>query len=153
MSDSDRPVTPFTPFDSRPRLEVAKSVPVDPFESLPRIPRAPRTPSGISGVDTEPAPPLTSEEAEQTPAESPFSMRVMRRFDKLERAIEKVDGHSSIAANAALEAVAAVRLLTVELDQLKRRMTAYEVANQWVPRLAWVATTAIAVLALWRTYR
>ena len=145
MSDSDRPVTPFAAFDSRPRLEVA--------DELPRIPRSPRAPSNVGGVDTEPAPPLTTEAAELTPAESPFSIRVMRRFDKLEKVIEKVDGHSSIAANAALEAVAAVRLLTAELDALKRRMTAYEVASRWLPRLAWFATTAIAVLALWRTYR
>lgn len=151
MKDSEYPVTPFAPFDSRPKIEVAKPTraPADPFEGIPRL----RSPSNLGEVADRIDRELRDTDTEDlTPAARPFEIRVEQRLKKLEelaekhsRELESIRSSSRDAAQHALDTHDLVKAMA-------ERQRAFELERKWVPRLAWLFTTAIALLALYRTY-
>ncbi len=145
---SDRPITPYKPFDSRPKLLVAE--PVDPFTGLPRIPRAGRMPSDVGELgDTDPE----SRDTELTPPDGPFAIRkVLKKLEKIENGFEEMRNLCRSSASNSMQMLATVQALAGQVDALKRRMDGYEVANRWMPRIVMAVTFAMAAVALARTY-
>jgi hypothetical protein len=148
VSPKDRPVTPFAPFDARPK--VSASGPVDPFSG---IPRAPRMPSGIEPAateyrDTDPTD-LTSgdhevPESAKTPLESPYSLKAVSH--KLDEVL--VSARS--AANESIATRGELRTLTEALQALARRVTALEVSGRWAPLII----SSIAIIGmLWMAFQ
>jgi hypothetical protein len=152
VSDTDHPfrpraITPLAAFDTRPKLTVA-----DPFDGVP-LPSL-RRPSNMGEVAERIERELRDTDTEElTPAARPFEIRVEQRLEKLENLarkhgaeLEAIKKSSQDTAQHALDTHALVK------DLVDRQRT-LELETRWVPRLAWLVTTAIAVLALLRTYR
>jgi len=163
-SEKSRPITPYAPFDSRPKIPAAKPTraPVDPFEGLPSlrspaIPRAPRLPGETAAllrqdeIQTDPAPPLLAEsgehplpESEKTPLESPYSLKKVS--EKLDAVLEA----SLAAANESIATRDVVRTLTEALQALARRVTALEVSGRWAPLI--ISSVAIVGM-IWMAFQ
>lgn len=124
------------------------------------IPRAPRIPSDLAPAtrDTEP---ITGQPAdmhdetdENTPPDGPFAIRqVLKKLEKFDAGFNEMRGHCRVTADCSLETLSAVQSLTGKLAALEKRVRAIELADRWVPRLAWLFTTIIAVIALLRTFK
>lgn len=164
----ERNITPFEPFDGRPKVAADKPTrtPVDPFEGIPRLlPRDPKVPAGFEAPNqdlrtTEPimgqaeAARALLDEQEHTPPDGPLAIRaVFKQLQEFKGEFAEMKGHCRDAANSALQTLAAVQAVASRQEAFDRRLTALELADRWVPRFAWLVTTAIAVLALLRTYR
>ena len=148
---SERPITPFAPFDSE------------------SIPKAPRIPSDIDQLqrrdiearDTDKTPPedavddADADVYEKTPVrktETTVEM-VLRRLGEME-----VAGRDSKKMQQRIYSL----LLKIDSDNkverrkriaLARRVTTLEATRQWLPALAWLVCMLTALAALLRTYR
>lgn len=157
QAEPGRSMTPLAEWDSRPKLATAKSI--DPLAGVARLfPRDPRSPSEFERLrqerasrDTEPSDLLGDED--NTPAARPFEIRVERELKDLRSDVSVVQ--ADVAAIKATSREAAQH--AIEMHELVKRMDkrqqAFELEHKWVPRLAWLATTLIALWALLRTYR
>lgn len=162
----ERNITPYAPFDSRPKIAAAQPTraPAEPFEGLPSIPRGPRMPTGFGELphalgaphDTDPAELQDAElgDDDKTPSdpESPYEM-IIRKLNKVERAVQDSNKGHRRCYQLLLDLNDKLDNEKAERKKLAREVRDLKLANRWVPRLAWLVTTAIAVLALLRTYR
>lgn len=141
---------PSVPFDARPRASSEpKIAAADPLEGVPRL----RAVSNLGDFaaqldrasrDTEPTDLLGDDE--KTPADRPFEIRVERELRDLRRDVDAIKKSSLAAAQHAVDTYALVK----EID---RRQRAYDVERRWIPWAFRVATFALALWALLRTYR
>jgi hypothetical protein len=159
-AEPERAITPFEPFDSRPKIAAAKSI--DPLAGVARLfPRDARVPRNALEIerqrlerasrDTEPSDLLG--EDDNTPAARPFEIRVEQRLSKLEKLAQKHDSQlkavrrsSRRAAQHSLDTHTLVKDLSVQMRR-------FELENKWMPLLAWLVIAGIAVFALIRTYQ
>ncbi len=140
---------------------------------VPRmLPRDPRLPSDVNDLmrpdvearDTVPAITESGEDEvsdkfdEETPPDGPFAVRTMIKELRYFRAgFEEMKTHCRASAENSFATSEAVRALNLEMQEMKKehnaRIVRLELADRWVPRLAWLVTTAIAVIALLRTFK
>ena len=95
---------------------------------------------------------------EETPPDGPFAVRAllkeMKEFkESFTKDFAEMKGHCQAAADNSLSTLATVQSLAKLYTALERRVTAIELADRWVPRLAWLITTVIALVALLRTFK
>lgn len=157
-AEPERAITPFAPFDSRPKLSVARSV--DPLADVPRLfPRDPKSPSEFERLrqeraarDTEPSDLLDDED--KTPAARPFEVRVERDLKELKAAVRDMKKHCQAAAEHSLAAAELVRGLRLEMQKQQeendRRLRRLELDRFWIPRI--VSTAALVVSLLTAGY-
>jgi len=149
-AEPERAITPFHKFDSSSKFAAAKSV--DPLAGVARLfPRDPKSPSEFERLrqeraarDTEPTGLLGDDD--NTPAQRPFEIRVERELKELRGDVDAIKQTSREAAQHALDTYELVKAID-------KRQRAFELERRWVPAVAWLVTTAIALMALIRTYR
>lgn len=137
-------MTPFAPFDSA------------------SIPKAPRVPSDIDELqrkdiaerDTDQSPMIdeADEKTPAVPAESTLDM-VLRRLGEVEAVTQDSKKMQQRIYDLLLKIDSDNKRARRRHAALARRVTTLEVTRHWVPALAWLATTLIALIALFRTYR
>ncbi len=158
--DHERAMTPFEPFDSRPKIASARAV--DPLAGVARLfPRDPRTPLNVSeierlrleraGRDTEPSELFGDED--KTPAARPFEIRVERELKDLRSDVSALQADVSAIKQSSRETAQHTVDMYELVKAINRRQLAFELERRWVPAVAYLVTTAIALLALIRTYR
>ena len=164
-AEPERAITPFHKFDSSSKFAAAKSV--DPLAGVARLfPRDPKSPSEFerlrierAAMPTDPSPPPGPDDTPIRHVLSPMDQlcldvsEMRDQFKDFQRGFSEVKTHCRDAANNSIQMLSSVEKLTGKVESLDKRMTAIELSERWIPRLAWLVTFLIAVFALSRTYR